>query len=122
MTNLNHLATTIGLTNYTNGFHDRLHHLTATGDTDGVVDHAVAKLGLITSEVAEAIEEIRDGHAMTHTYYREDGKPEGVPSEVADIVIRALDFAAMFNIDIEAAVQEKLGYNATRQRMHGKAV
>jgi len=46
-------------------------------------------------------------------------KPEGMPSELADIIIRTLDFAAMFNIDVDKAVAEKLAYNRTRGRRHG---
>jgi NTP pyrophosphatase (non-canonical NTP hydrolase) len=82
--------------------------------------HKVAELGLIMTEASEAIEEVRAGHAMTHTYYRaSDGKPEGVPSELADVVIRALDIADAYGIDLGAAMVEKLNHNATRGRHHG---
>lgn len=47
-------------------------------------------------------------------------KPEGVPSEIADIVIRCLDFAGEHGIDLAEVIREKLEYNATRARMHGK--
>lgn len=46
-------------------------------------------------------------------------KPEGVPSELADIVIRSFDFAHRFGIDLAAIIDEKLAFNATRGRMHG---
>ena len=54
-------------------------------------------------------------------YYREkDGKPEGVPFELADIVIRCFDMADAFGIDLEAAILEKHEFNKTRPYLHGK--
>lgn len=49
------------------------------------------------------------------------GKPEGVASELADIIIRTLDAAAAWGIDIEKAVQLKVAYNETREILHGRA-
>jgi NTP pyrophosphatase (non-canonical NTP hydrolase) len=46
-------------------------------------------------------------------------KPEGIPSELADIVIRVLDIAARKGIDIEKAILEKHEYNKTRPYKHG---
>lgn len=119
MSDLNTLAETIGETNFRNGWHDRFHALVQAGDTAGRRDHVVSKLALITTEVAEAIEEIRDGQPLARAYYRDDGKPEGVPVELADILIRVLDLANMLAIDIDAIVTEKLAFNARRGRMHG---
>ncbi len=76
-------------------------------------------LMLVTSEVAEAFEEIRNGHAMTETYYSEGGKMEGVPSELADIVIRVMDLCGYYGVDLEAAIAEKHAYNVTRPFKHG---
>lgn len=92
-----------------------------------------ARLALITTEVAEAIEELRNGRQVDETYYptysETDGtdqlagvhhKPEGVPSEVADVVIRAFDFAHEAEFDLAAIIEEKLAYNATRVHKHGR--
>lgn len=47
-------------------------------------------------------------------------KPVGVPSELADIIIRTLDAAAAWGIDIDAAIARKIEYNATRPHKHGR--
>lgn len=90
------------------------------------------KLALMASESIEGFEEIRNGRPVQETYYRlPDGtvsdapvngvpsKPEGVPSELADIVIRAFDYAWFRDIDIVGAIFEKLEYNAKRGQRHG---
>ena len=46
-------------------------------------------------------------------------KPEGIPSELADIVIRVFDICGYYEIDLEAAIKEKMEYNKTRQFKHG---
>ena len=46
-------------------------------------------------------------------------KPCGIPSELADVIIRALHFSGKHNIDIEQAVREKMLYNETRPHKHG---
>ncbi|MDP3908879.1 MAG: hypothetical protein Q8Q14_00670 [Gemmatimonadales bacterium] len=77
----------------------------------------VAWLGLVCSEAAEAMEDVRLGNmALT---FGEDGKPEGLPSELADILIRVADIAGALGIDLEAAVVAKASYNARRSRRHG---
>lgn len=78
------------------------------------------KLMLIVSEAAEAQEELRSGYRADKTYYTAGGKPEGVPSELADIVIRTLDLAGTEGIDLQTIIEEKLRYNATRARLHGR--
>jgi NTP pyrophosphatase (non-canonical NTP hydrolase) len=74
---------------------------------------------LAVSEIAEAQEELRDGHAVTEVYYH-GTKPCGFPTEVADAIIRLLDLAHSVGIDIEAAIEEKLAYNKTRPEKHGR--
>jgi len=80
-------------------------------------------LMLIVSECSEALEEYRKGKGPTETYYSEsaDGsmKMEGIPSELADIVIRVLDLCGHYGIDLEKAISEKMAYNKTRPFRHG---
>ena len=117
LVDLNTLRDQCGKAASANGWHDSYLALTDAGED--VTDHLVAKTALIGCEVAEAIEELRDGRRYDETYRSEGGKPEGYPSELADVIIRALDLAAMLNIDIDAAVAEKLAYNAGRGHKHG---
>lgn len=107
------------------------------------------RLMLIVGEVAEAHEELRKGLAPDEEYvsypappasftvdfssgqeateaweqsFKKSGltpKPEGVPSEIADIVIRCLDFAAEHEIDLATVIANKLVFNAQRAAMHG---
>lgn len=46
-------------------------------------------------------------------------KPEGIPTELADIIIRVLDICAYHGIDIEAAIADKARYNEHRPYRHG---
>lgn len=49
-------------------------------------------------------------------------KPEGIPSEMADILIRLLDTAGRYGVNLDSAVREKLAYNRTRGHRHGGKV
>lgn len=46
-------------------------------------------------------------------------KPEGVVSELADIIIRVADLCGLYGIDLQSALDEKLAYNETRSYRHG---
>jgi NTP pyrophosphatase (non-canonical NTP hydrolase) len=87
---------------------------------------------LMVSEIAEALEDHRAGYGPAEVWYLEDGpgrsryhqptlgtKPCGIPSEMADVVIRVLHFCGKHGIDIEAAVLEKMTYNESRPMKHG---
>jgi NTP pyrophosphatase (non-canonical NTP hydrolase) len=79
-------------------------------------------VALIHSEVSEALEEYRNGRFPDEIYYDEKGKPCGIPSELADIVIRVMDYCGWAGIDLEAAIREKHEYNKTRPHRHGGKV
>jgi len=78
-------------------------------------------LCLIHSELSEALEEYRNGKDTNEIYYV-SGKPEGIPIELADAVIRIADLCGLHNIDLEEAIKIKATYNKTRSHRHGGKV
>lgn len=74
-------------------------------------------VALCHSELSEALEADRRGEAMVE---ERDGKPEGVAVEMADCLIRILDWFGRVGIDPEIVVKEKVKYNRRRPYRHGK--
>ena len=132
----------IGRGNAQRGFHAEGDELRANAaseheyDTAMLRNYYMVKLGLIITEAAEGLEDLRNGRPVNENYYTDsDGneaprlsvnaklnKPEGVPSEIADIVIRCFDFADEAGFSLIEAMLEKLAYNDTRARLHGKGL
>lgn len=87
-------------------------------------------IALCHSELSEALEDYRKGMKPTEKVL--DGvpaytpkirqKPCGIPSELADVVIRIFDMCGHYGIDLEKAVIEKMEYNETRPYKHGGKV
>lgn len=102
-------------------------------------------LQLVVDELSEVHEEYRNNRGVTETYYsgkphytdqtgittevikysmiphEELGitKPEGIPSELADVVIRIMDICGFYGIDLEKIMEIKHEYNKTRPYKHG---
>jgi NTP pyrophosphatase (non-canonical NTP hydrolase) len=75
------------------------------------------KLMLVVSELAEALEEHRNGEELE--YEGKHGKPEGLAVELADAVIRIEDLCGALGIDLDAVIERKIAYNATRSYRRG---
>ncbi len=102
-------------------------------------------IALMHSEFSEALEEARDGIDYNVTYYEcknpqacpDDqcicgacwsdrpnkcrfAKPCGIPSELADCVLRIFDACGRYGIDLEQAIRVKMEYNKNRPYKQGK--
>lgn len=89
-----------------NGYPDSFNKYQKMGD--------IAELGLITTEIAEAIEECRI-HGVTSF--------ENLYTECADIIIRTMNFMTRKGcIDIESVIYAKTLKNMKRGELHGKSV
>ena len=118
---------------------DRAHETAvAKGFKDASIPEDVA---LMHSELSELLEDYRAGYLPENHRYEgtdadsgarlgmiylqpadENGKlrkPVGIPSELADVLIRAFHFAGKHGIDLDRAVREKMAYNETRSHLHG---
>lgn len=71
---------------------------------------------LLHSEVTEAFEACRNRDPVL---WYELGKPMGVASELADVIIRVLDWADEHDLPLIEAVLQKHAYNQTRAYKHG---
>lgn len=116
------------------GFYDKI-------IVDGVIDKEKINIGerfmLVTSELAEALEADREnrrcnpnifinntkGIDHNNPYWIQEFKvniKDTLEDEVADAIIRLLDFSVALGIDIEFYIEQKMKYNSTRERLHGK--
>lgn len=125
-----------------NGLRDEAHRIAVEhGFTDASVGEDVA---LFHSEASELLEDNRAGKKPDEVWYETKlveqsdyatvatvrrhkepapgRKPCGIPSELADIIIRVLHFSGKYGIDIEKAVREKMAYNESRPLKHGGKV
>ena len=67
----------------------------------------LAECGLINTEVSEALEHIRKGDY------------EHLGEELADIIIRTINFSMRKHIDIEQELRKKILVNSKREYKHG---
>lgn len=88
---------------------------------------------MMHSELSEIIEEYRKSDGTPTRIYHshplklddnnnvvsENDKPEGVPIELADLLIRVFDTAEYYGINLLDAIFIKARYNLTRSQRHG---
>lgn len=74
-------------------------------------------IALCHSELSEALEEYRNGILPGMIYGYE--QPGGIDVELADCIIRILDYCGAAGIDIEQAIRVKHEYNKGRPYRHG---
>lgn len=83
-------------------------------------ERLAAKLTGIHGEVSEAYEDLR--RLRMNISLGPDGKPEGFPTELADVLLTTLSLAHALGLDIARAVELKLAFNRTRGHLHGGKV
>ena len=77
-------------------------------------------LALIHSELSEALEHYRHEAKIDDSWIDElSGKPDGIPVEIADVLIRVFHWLSFNEIDIETYLHLKMEYNADREYRHG---
>lgn len=94
-----------------NGYQERwsVEYLTQHPDElELVID--LAEVGLFITEVAELMEDIRNGNT---DHYQE---------ESADIVIRVMNWLTRKKLDLQSAVEKKNLKNMSREKLHGRLI
>jgi NTP pyrophosphatase (non-canonical NTP hydrolase) len=101
-------------------------------------------IALCHSELSEALEDYRNGKLPDETFYEckspeqcehytSNGKctaertclykkPCGIPSELADVVIRIMDMCEHYGIDLDDTIEDKHFFNISRPFKHGNKV
>lgn len=82
-------------------------------DTDGVL-FKLSRIALMHSELSECLEGVRKDLPDDHLPNR-----SMEVAELADVLIRAFDYAGAYNLPLGEVILEKMKYNEGRPFMHG---
>ncbi len=74
------------------------------------------RMALIHAEISEALEALREGNPSSNKIMEFSNLEE----ELADAVIRIMDYAFGKDLDVAGAILAKIEYNKDREFMHGK--
>jgi hypothetical protein len=101
--------------NHDNGFWDKRDEIMEAVE-DSTPTVVIACLGLVGSEVAEAMEAARKHDAAT---WGDAHQKDTLVRELAGTIIRCMDLAGRFELPLAAAILAELEGNAKRGHMHG---
>lgn len=76
-------------------------------------------LALIHSEVSEALEAVRDGNPPSSKAVGPFGPCSVLEEELADVVIRVMDYAEARGLKLAQAIEDKHAFNKNRPHRHG---
>lgn len=96
---------------------ERIEHINVSKGFDTVLNvyerqKLLAKLMLVITEIAEAVEEIRHEKVDEEKFWE----------EIADVFIRLLGVCGGMKKDIYPVIDAKMNKNKARPQMHGKAI
>ena len=102
--------------NYQNGWWDDRDKIMESGSANAVQIVTLSCLGLVTSEVSEAMEAVRKHNFATwgnHT------AKDTLVRELAGTIVRCMDLAERFDMPLAEAIVEEIKANAERGFRHG---